>query len=42
MFSGKVAQEHLILVLVEVFRKEKDFVELQQLVEHVQQDVPLA
>ena len=30
-FFGKVAQERLILVLVEVFRKEKDFVEHQQI-----------
>ena len=36
---GKVLQESLILVLVEVFREEINFVKLQQLVKHEQQDV---
>ena len=39
---GKVAQERLIFVLVEFLRKKKDLVILQQLVEHVHQDVRLA
>ena len=36
---GKVLQESLILVLVEVFREEINFVKLQQLVKGMQQDV---
>lgn len=36
---GNVLQNSLMLVLVEVFRKVIDFVKLQQLVNHVQQDV---
>ena len=36
---GNVLQERLILVLVEVFREEINFVKLQQLVKHEQQDV---
>ena len=36
---GKVLQESLILVLVEVFRKEINFVKNEQLVKHVQKDV---
>lgn len=39
---GKVLQKCLVLVLVEVFREKEDFVELQQFVKHVQQDVRFA
>lgn len=39
---GKVLQERLVLVLVEVFREMQNFVELQQRVKHVQQNVRFA
>ena len=35
----RILQKHLVLVLVKVFQEEKDFVKLQQLVKHLQQDV---